>query len=355
MSVHDDLVALRGDADRWPRRSSSTIDRGRGVGLPGAGRALDAQRGPSSPRRPRARASTVSSVPPTSGPPVWPAIRGGRRRSRSSTAWDDDLAPLPGLGVPGDGPLDRLGADVTRQGSGTAGRAAAAGADLELHQAGVLVHRDDLAASHVGARRRAPVARVQLGLLLGSNRYSRPQRALDLARAASSVRASAARQSRSSQRSSIVMSWRSNIRHHIGRSSRRWNSTSQPTSSSSRAALGVGSASREPRSTSRAASSSAAARSGMRLARRLLVPQRIGHVADPALALPVQQPAPQRPGGLAVHLVVVADALREPATPATAAARRCRSTAGTRPPSRRRRAPAPSRSGRYSRSMSLSE
>ena len=37
--------------------------------------------------------------------------------------------------------------------------------------------------------------------------------------------------------------------------------------------------------------------------------QRIGHVRDPALALPLEQPAPQPPERLAVHPVVLPDPL----------------------------------------------
>ncbi len=100
----------------------------------------------------------------------------------------------------------------------------------------------------------------------------------------------------------------SNIRHHIGFSSRRWNSTSQPMSWSS-----------PPVAELRflAAESTLHQPIGERLRGNTLGRRRgrLGpqadrrHVRDAALALPLQQPAPETEDRLAVHAVVVADAL----------------------------------------------
>ena len=73
---------------RLPRREQLDDHRGRGVGLARARRALDAERACRRAAAPaRRHARRVSSPARTSGSPSrWPVIRGGRRRSRSSTA-----------------------------------------------------------------------------------------------------------------------------------------------------------------------------------------------------------------------------------------------------------------------------
>ena len=303
---------------RLPRREQLDDDGGGGVGLarcragPGC-RACSAV-------EPGGQVATSASARSSPGAHQRAARRvprsaGGAPAQQVVHRLRRDLAPLPRRRVAGDRLLDgssrstySFGMRHSRSGS------VLLGPTLSSTRPRVLVHRDDLERESRCRRRSTRRRRRSLVSCAGSKRYSSPGDRL-IARAGVSVRIEAARDSRrSSNRSSTVMSWR--VEHppphrlllapvELDQPADQLVEPRPPPAPRST----PGPAPRPPAAPAqRLGRRARVRRSGCR--RRCSSRQRIGQVLDPALALPVQQPAPEPPGGLAVHPVVVPDPVR---------------------------------------------